>query len=111
MEAGNQEIKPGRSKIDPKSVGSGQEPSGHGHGGRRLGAVAAKPREFISKMQVLGWRFVNTFEVTGMDLLSMFLEFTAEDKVSVFENFDFVKSHSSLGKTHDFTRFNGQLVI
>ena len=35
----------------------------------------------------------------------------AEDKVSVFENSVLVKSRPRLGKTHDFTRFNRQLLI
>ena len=51
------------------------------------------------------------FEVSGMHFLSMFLESTAEDKVSVFENCVLVKSRPCLRKTYDFTRFNRQLLI
>ena len=51
------------------------------------------------------------FEVSGMHFLNMFLESTAEDKVSVFENCVLVKSRPCLRKTYDFTRFNRQLLI
>ena len=51
------------------------------------------------------------FEVSGMHFLNMFLESTAEDKVSVFENCDFVKSRSCRRKTYEFIRFNRQLGI
>ena len=46
------------------------------------------------------------FEVSRMYFLNIFLESTAEDKVSVFGNCVLVKSRPCLGKTYDFTRFN-----
>ena len=51
------------------------------------------------------------FEVSGRDLLSMFLESISKDTCSVFEHFYIVKSHSCLGKAHDSTRFNEQLKV
>ena len=51
------------------------------------------------------------FEVSRMYFLNIFLESTAEDKVSVFENCVLVKSRPCQRKTYDFTRFNRQLLI